>query len=64
MNSKDGRAQEKIYLMEDKDGFTVRVPESKLEAWQKAQSEEPAPLNKAEQQLVDKIVQRIYGGRK
>lgn len=56
--------RETQYLMEDKDGFLVRVPESKLESWQQAQREQPRPLNRAEQQLVDKIVESIYGPQK
>ncbi len=59
----DSRKQEQVYLMETEDGFTVRVPESKLEDWQKAQSAPAVPLNKAERQLKDKIMQRLYGGR-
>lgn len=56
--------RETQYLMEDRDGFLVRVPESKLESWQQAQREPSGPLNKAEQQLVDKIVESIYGPQK
>lgn len=59
---KSGQVQrEKVYLMEDKDGFVVRVPESKLEAWKRAQQDPPRPLNKAERQLVDRIMESIYG---
>ena len=57
------RPQEPVYLMEDKDGFLVRVPESKLESWQQAQREPSSPLNKTEQRLVDKIVESIYGSQ-
>lgn len=56
--------QEEIYLMEDRDGFMVRVPASKLESWQKAQQEPPRPLNKAEQQVQEMILQRIFGDKK
>ncbi len=31
--------QERILYVEDEEGFTVRVPESKLEAWQRGQQE-------------------------
>lgn len=55
---------ETVYLMEDKDGFLVRVPESKLEAWEQAQREPSRPLNRAEQQLVDRVVQSVYGPKK
>lgn len=55
----------KYYLMTTKDGFTVRVPEDKLESWQKAQEERgKEPLSKSEQRLKDRIVSRIYGSRK
>ena len=50
--------------MEDKDGFIVRVPASKLESWKKAQQEPSRPLNKAEQQVRDLLVQRIFGDKK
>ena len=50
--------------MEDRDGFMVRVPASKLESWKKAQQEPPRPLNKAEQQVRDMILQRIFGDKK
>lgn len=56
--------QEEVYLMEDRDGFMVRVPASKLESWKKAQQEPPRPLNKAEQQVRDMILQRIFGDKK
>ena len=55
------RTRETVYLMEDKDGFLVRVPESRLEAWERAQQEPSRPLNRAERQLVDRIVESIYG---
>lgn len=56
--------QEEIYLMEDRDGFMVRVPASKLESWKKAQQQPSRPLNKAEQQVRDLLVQRIFGDKK
>ena len=58
------QSRETQYLMEDKDGFLVRVPESKLESWQQAQREPSGPLNRAERQLVGKIVESIYGPQK
>lgn len=63
-NQEQEPQQEEIYLMEDRDGFMVRVPASKLESWKKAQQEPPRPLNKAEQQVRDMILQRIFGGKK
>lgn len=56
--------QEEVYLMEDRDGFMVRVPAGKLESWKAAQQEPPRPLNKAEQQVQEMILQRIFGGKK
>lgn len=72
MDSRQGSLQDKtarqnretVYLLEDKDGFMVRVPESKLEAWEKAQREPSRPLNRAEQQLIDRIVESVYGTQK
>lgn len=55
--------KETTYMMETRDGFTVRVPESKAADWQEAQSKPAAPLNRAELQLKGKIMQRLYGGR-
>lgn len=63
-NPQQQNQQEETYLMEDKDGFIVRVPASKLEAWKKAQQQPPRPLNKAEQQVRDLLVQRIFGDKK
>lgn len=54
-------SKEKVYLLEDKDGFLVRVPESKLEAWEKAQARADEPLNNSERQVVDRIVSMLYG---
>lgn len=56
--------QEEIYLMEDRDGFMVRVPASKLEEWKRAQQEPDRPLNQAEKQVVENILRRIYGDKK
>ena len=62
--SKEQQKQERRYLMETGDGFAVSVPESRLEAWQRAQAGRHAPLNKAEQQLRDRIVERLYTGKR
>ena len=53
---------ERIYLMEARNGLLVRVPESKLAAWEEAQRN---PKNDPEsvairQRLADRIVQSIY----
>lgn len=57
-----GPKEETVYLMEARNGMLVRVPESKLEAWQKAQAsgERDRPLNSAEQQLKERILQDLY----
>ena len=60
MDSKK-QSQEMAYLMETSDGFLVRVPESKLEAWEQAQKEAEAPLTPSEQRVKDKILSIIYG---
>ena len=58
--------KETTYLMETEDGMMVRVPESKLESWQKAQSgSKTSPeLTKAEQRLRDRIMQDIFGSKR
>lgn len=66
MDSRDKtrRPGETVYLMEDRDGFLVRVPESRLAAWEEAQRGPRRPLSKAERQLTDKIVESIYGPKR
>lgn len=56
--------KEQVLLLEDKDGFTMRVPSSKLEEWKRAQQEPDRPLNQAEKQVVENILRRIYGDKK
>lgn len=58
--------EETFYFMEAANGMTVRVPESRLEAWQAEQNRirenpESRKLTEKEQLLVDMIVQDIYG---
>ena len=60
MDSRE-QSRETAYLMETSDGFLVRVPESKLEAWKQAQKEAEAPLTPSEQRVKDKILSMIYG---
>ena len=50
------------YLAEMKDGFLVRVPEDKLESWQRADHD--APLTPGEERLIDRILDEIYGSRR
>ena len=58
-----GSSRETAYLTEDRDGFLARVPESKLEDWERAQRDPSRPLNRAERHMVDQIVESIYGPR-
>ena len=51
---------EMTFLMEAANGMLVSVPESKLDAWLKAQ-ENPQPLTKQQEALKLKILQDIYG---
>lgn len=55
-------AGQSSYLMETEDGFLTRVPEDKVESWQKA--DHSAPLNRAEQRLKDRILDELYGSKK
>ena len=52
--------QEPVYLMEAEDGMLVRVPESKLEAWQQAQAED-RPLTEQERLLKERVVSMLFG---
>lgn len=54
--------EEPIYLMEAANGMHVRVPHSKLEAWEAAQrGEGPRLSEETKQRLIDRIVADIYG---
>lgn len=60
------QTDETCYYMEAANGMTVRVPESRLEAWQTEQDRirnnpDAAKLTETEKQLVDAIVRDIYG---
>ena len=56
---------EQVYYMEAANGMTVRVPESRLEAWQAEQDKirrgEAPKLTEPEKQSIDRILNRIYG---
>lgn len=57
-------AQEPVYLMEADNGMLVRVPESRLAAWEAAQrGEGPKIPEDVRQRLRDSLVSRIYGSR-
>lgn len=55
------KKSETSYLCEAKDGSLVRVPENRLDAWSKAQSEPPQPLTEREQQIKKEILNKLYG---
>ncbi|MCL1819399.1 MAG: restriction endonuclease [Oscillospiraceae bacterium] len=55
-------SQETYLMIETDDGFTVRVPESKLDSWIEAQDKlKNTPLNEAEQRLIDKAIKKLFG---
>ena len=56
------KAEEQTFLMETRDGMLVNVPESRMEAFLKAQQEDsPAPLSREERQLVEALKAEILG---
>lgn len=55
--------QETVYEMEAEDGSMVRVPESKVEDWSKAQARGRRQLTNSEKRLRDKIVSELLGRR-
>lgn len=54
------QTQEPVYMLEDKDGFFVRVPHSKVAAWKKAQMDPGYSLNNAECQSAARAASMIY----
>lgn len=57
---------ENVYYMEAANGMTVRVPESKLEAWQAEQERirndpKSSELTEQEKQFKERILREIYG---
>lgn len=51
-----------LSLMEASNGMLVQVPEEKMNDWLEAQqSEADAPLNSGELQLLDKVLEMLYG---
>lgn len=57
---------ENVYYMEAANGMTVRVPESKLEAWQAEQERirsdpKASELTEQEKQFKERILREIYG---
>ena len=63
-----GQQQEPVYYMEAANGMTVRVPESRLEAWQVEQERqkrgEGLQLTSSERKIKDTLLERIYGPKK
>ena len=56
---KTGAMENRVCVTTDS-GNTIWIPESRLEAWEKADHD--APLTEKEQELLHKITSRIYGG--
>ena len=51
-----------LSLLEAKNGMLVQVPDENLEAWEEAQQNEAEePLNSGELQLLDKVLEMLYG---
>ena len=59
------KPKEPVYYMESANGMLVRVPQSKLEAWQAEQDRqrncENLELTEQERKLKEDILERIYG---
>ena len=53
--------KERRVCVETEDGMTVWIPESKLEAWEKA--DHNAPLSEEQKEMVSKIMKKLLGGR-
>lgn len=60
MDSKKTGARENRVCVTTDSGNTIWIPESRLEAWEKADHD--APPTEKEQELLHKITSRIYGG--
>ena len=64
-NLEPSKKQEPMYLMEAANGMLVRVPESRLEAWEAEQDKqrrgENLQLMKSERESIDRILNAIYG---
>ena len=52
---------ERRVCVETEDGMTVWIPESKMEAWEKA--DHNAPLSDEQKEMVSKIMKKLLGGR-
>lgn len=56
------RRQGNSFLIEMEDGFLVRVPEEKMEAWQRA--DHRAPLTPEEQRFKERLLASLYSSRR
>lgn len=56
------RKQGNSYLVEMEDGFLVRVPEEKMEAWQRA--DHKAPLTPEEQRFKERLLASLYSSKR
>lgn len=56
------RKQGNRYLVEMEDGFLVRVPEEKMEAWQRA--DHKAPLTPEEQRFKERLLASLYSSKR
>lgn len=65
MNGK-AKKTENVYLMEAANGMLVRVPESRIEAFQNEQREANASTitSSLRERLSDRIMRDIYGDRR
>ena len=56
---------EQVYYMEAANGMTVRVPESRLEAWQAEQDRQRSgvglQLTESEKQMKEELLAKIFG---
>jgi len=53
------------FMMEDEDGFLIRVPADKIESWQRARAgQSNGPSNAQRQYVTDRILQKIYGSKR
>lgn len=50
------KEQEKILYLKDKNGFTVRIPESKLKAWEQGRGEVESGAYKPSEREIDRML--------
>ena len=56
------RRQGNSFLIEMEDGFLVRVPEEKMEAWQRA--DHRVPLTPEDQRFKERLLASLYSSRR